>query len=142
MAATVTRTLVAAALAALVVIPFVSAQDIKREPARRLQSISGAATFQAYCAACHGAQGKGNGPAATALKVPPPDLTTYAKRHGGTFSATDVEEKVLGKNLPPAHGATDMPIWGPVFRDVSVDNMERKLRVANLVDFLRTMQVK
>jgi mono/diheme cytochrome c family protein len=142
MAARFIRALAAAAFVALVVLPVVSAQEIKREPARRLSSISGAATFSAYCAACHGAQAKGNGPAALALKTPPADLTTYAKRHGGTFSATDVESKVLGRALPPAHGATEMPIWGPVFRDVSVDEQERKLRVANLVDYLKSIQLK
>jgi len=142
MAARLIRAIAVVTFASAAALPLTAAQEIKREPARRLQSASGAVTYQAYCAACHGPQGKGNGPAAPALKVPPPDLTTYAKRHGGTFSAADVEDKVLGKSLPPAHGDSEMPIWGPVFRDVSVDNMERKLRISNLVDFLKSIQVQ
>jgi putative copper export protein/mono/diheme cytochrome c family protein len=35
----------------------------------------GAALFQAHCAACHGAEGHGDGPQAAGLPVPPADLT-------------------------------------------------------------------
>ncbi len=35
----------------------------------------GAALYPAHCAACHGAEGRGDGPAAKGLKVPPADLT-------------------------------------------------------------------
>jgi len=37
--------------------------------------VAGAATFAARCAGCHGASGRGNGPAAAGLPVPPADLT-------------------------------------------------------------------
>ncbi len=38
-----------------------------------------AATFQTKCAACHGAAGKGDGPAATMLKPPPTDFAASLK---------------------------------------------------------------
>ena len=37
--------------------------------------VRGAALFPAQCAACHGAEGRGDGPAAHGLPVPPADLT-------------------------------------------------------------------
>jgi len=73
----------------------------------------GAILFNQYCAVCHGKDAKGNGPAAAALKVPPPDLTTLARRHGGKYP-TDYVANVLqyGTEGLTAHGSKDMPVWG------------------------------
>jgi hypothetical protein len=71
--------------------------------------------FRQYCAACHGVDAKGYGPARAALKIPAADLTTLAKRHGGKFPyeyVTGVLRFGPGKR---AHGSADMPTWGPVF---------------------------
>lgn len=38
------------------------------------QIARGAALYQTHCASCHGAQGRGDGPAATSLSPPPADL--------------------------------------------------------------------
>lgn len=37
--------------------------------------VAGAGLYQRHCASCHGAQGRGDGPAAAGLAVPPADLT-------------------------------------------------------------------
>jgi hypothetical protein len=42
------------------------------------------AIFSEYCAACHGVSAKGNGLAATALRISPADLTTLALQNGGS----------------------------------------------------------
>jgi mono/diheme cytochrome c family protein len=39
--------------------------------------------FTPYCAPCHGVDGAGNGPAASAMKTPPTNLTQLAKKHDG-----------------------------------------------------------
>ena len=39
--------------------------------------------YSSSCAACHGADGKGNGPVTAELKVPPPDLTVLARKRWG-----------------------------------------------------------
>ena len=69
--------------------------------------------YSTYCAACHGANAKGDGPAAVALKVMPPDLTRIAARNGGRFPAERVRQIVLGQG-PAAHGDRTMPVWGDV----------------------------
>src|ERR1700674_202975 len=51
----------------------------QKEPVRRADITSGKNMFLNYCASCHGVDGKGNGPAAAALKPAPTDLTTLAK---------------------------------------------------------------
>jgi mono/diheme cytochrome c family protein len=119
-----------------------AAQTVKRETAPRIQSMQGVDSYKAYCASCHGPEGKGNGPAAPALKEAPADLTTIAKRHGGTFSATDVEETISGRAVRAAHGSREMPIWGPVFQALAADDSTAKLRMSNLVNYLRSIQVQ
>jgi len=119
----------------------VEAQKVNREPIKAPEGVSGSATFKAYCAQCHGVSARGDGPAAKALKVPPPDLTQIAKRHRGTFPALEVKNAITGDYEVAAHGSRDMPMWGPVFR--SVENPPvTELRVANLVKYLEQIQQK
>jgi cytochrome c len=47
---------------------------------------SGANMDRAYCAVCHGLDGKGAGAAATAMRQPPWDLTRLSRRAGGEFA--------------------------------------------------------
>lgn len=137
-------TLVIVPLAASGTDPQPSAQKptIKRVPAERLKSLEGADIFRQYCAACHGKSGKGDGPAAAALKVPPADLTTITKRHG-KFPRNTIEESILGENEPQiiAHGTRDMPLWGPVFRKSGGRDVE-VLATANLIKYLESIQEK
>lgn len=57
-----------------------SAPTVKRVPIAHTPSNSGKAMFETYCAVCHGKDGKGDGPAASAMKIPPFDLTTRAEK--------------------------------------------------------------
>ena len=68
--------------------------------------------FQRSCSGCHGMEGKGDGPFVSLLKVPPPDLTTLAKRNGGTFPELKVAQVIDGRQPLAAHGSREMPIWG------------------------------
>lgn len=106
-------------------------------------SLTGGDLFQFYCATCHGRDGKGSGPVAAALKIPPPDLTLLARRNGGTFPQPQVEAFVENDGRPiPSHGSTDMPVWGPVFRGLDPSDTLAKIRITNLVEHLRSIQVK
>jgi mono/diheme cytochrome c family protein len=115
--------------------------QIKTVPCKPLVSVEGKDTYGAYCAVCHGADGKGQGPAAAALKGPVPDLTMIAKRHGGKFDAIAMQRVVSGADkVPLAHGSIAMPIWGPLFKSADVDPNVAKLRVENLVKYLESIQ--
>ena len=85
-------TLVLLALLTLVLAmpAFAGGVQVKRETARPIDSVQGVDLYNAYCAVCHGKDGKGSGPAAVALKAPMPDLTVLAKKNGGKFSSADV----------------------------------------------------
>ena len=71
---------------------------------------SGRDLFVAYCASCHGKDGKGKGPAAASLKTPPPDLTTLAQRNDGKFPKARVMETISGEAAMSAHGSREMPV--------------------------------
>lgn len=141
---------VAAAIVGAVGVGRVAAQgqaspkpEIKEVRATGFVGIEGRETFAAYCAVCHGATGTGNGPAAAALKVPVPDLTTLAKRHG-KFDAIALERIVTGSDkMPAAHGSVNMPIWGPIFRSTAGDDRNlASLRAQNVVKHLESLQAK
>jgi hypothetical protein len=79
----------------------------------RAQSFDpGETAFLSSCAACHGADGKGNGPLVRVLKVTPPDLTVLSKRNKGVFPWEAVYQVIDGRKLVESHGTRDMPIWG------------------------------
>jgi len=103
----------------------------------------GKQTYREYCASCHGEDGKGLGPAAAALKTPPPDLSTLAKRHGGKFPEEYVAEVVrFGKPLQ-SHGSSDMPVWGPIFNTQDKFNeVAVRRRIKNLCAYLASLQEK
>lgn len=113
-----------------------------RNPPLVIRSLAGRDLFQFYCAPCHGRDGKGNGPVAAALKVPPPDLTRLARRNGGTFPRKRVEAFVTnGPSVQaPAHGGSDMPVWGPVFRGLDPSDTLVKIRIANVVEYVESIQ--
>jgi mono/diheme cytochrome c family protein len=104
---------------------------------------SGKQTYQQYCAACHGADARGDGPAAFVLKTPPPDLTTLARRHGGKFPNEYVKDVLRFGTRIVSHGSSDMPIWGPIFG--SLDNYNQpavQKRIKDLCEYLASIQEK
>jgi mono/diheme cytochrome c family protein len=78
----------------------------------------GKSEFQASCASCHGADGKGKGPVSGQLKVPPSDLTVLARNNNGVFPTNAVYETIYGSKTVPAHGTREMPIWGERFNPI------------------------
>lgn len=71
--------------------------------------------FLRACASCHGADARGAGPAAGALRVSPPDLTLLAARNGGVFPRDAVLAVVTGARTLAAHGSREMPVWSITF---------------------------
>jgi len=50
-------------------------------PASPASIAAGAAVFRTHCAACHGSDGRGDGPAAAGLDPPPADLRVHVSQH-------------------------------------------------------------
>lgn len=71
--------------------------------------------YSRYCAACHGREGRGDGPVAPGLVRKPIDLTALEAKNGGKFPYEKVARAIDGRETNRAHGTPDMPVWGEVF---------------------------
>ena len=119
-------------------------------------SYSGVEMYRTWCASCHGTQGKGDGPAAAALKKPPADLTQIAKKNGGKFPTERVRNYIDGTSAVAAHGSRDMPVWGTFFSRLGDDpeftyqersravmmRVREGERVATLANYVESLQRK
>ena len=116
-------------------------KEVKKIPVTATRADSAMDMFKTYCASCHGVDGKGHGPAAEALKMPPADLTVLKQKNGGTFPAGRVSRVVEGADVVTAHGSSDMPTWGPIFHSLDPSNAAlTKLRISNLTKYIESMQ--
>jgi len=100
--------------------------------------------FQRYCSACHGLNGRGDGPAAPALQPPPADLTRIAQRRGGHFPVAEIAAFIDGRTVMPAHGSREMPIWGERFGEMggsgSVGEEVVRGNLLILIEYLQSIQ--
>jgi mono/diheme cytochrome c family protein len=116
---------------------------IKHSTIKPTSPASGKEMYTSYCAVCHGTDGKGGGPAASALKNPPADLTLLSKSNGGKFPALKVTSTIRGTSNLPAHGSEEMPVWGALFRSMSNGHeSEVQQRIANLTHYVESLQAK
>ncbi|SDI69459.1 c-type cytochrome [Lutimaribacter saemankumensis] len=105
----------------------------------------GAKTFASLCSTCHGAGGRGDGPIAGDLPVPPADLTGLAVRNGGAFPRDAVIAKVYG--YPGRYHSAIMPEFGPLFDGATVTvttadgaQVETPRALLDLVDYVQSLQ--
>ena len=108
------------------------------------QIAEGKQKYDAYCAACHGAKGKGDGKLGRSLRQRPADLTQLAKKNQGQFPTETVAKLIDGRTTDEAHLKRDMPVWGEVFSksQTSTGPEEVKARIDALVKYLETIQEK
>lgn len=116
---------------------------VKHVPITNAPSNSGKEMFVSYCAVCHGKDAKGNGPAASAMKTPPTDLTVLAQKNGGKYPDAHVAAVIRGQATLPSHGSQDMPMWGHLFSSISQGHESQvQQRTANLVTYIESVQAK
>jgi len=112
---------------------------IKKVPITPVAASSGQQMFTTYCAACHGKDGRGDGPAAAALKKTPADLTQLTKKNGGKYPENHVMATIRAADSP-VHGSKEMPVWGPLLSSISSSDGEVQLRISNIVKYIETLQ--
>ena len=117
---------------------------VKKVELERIAPSDGPAMYRAYCASCHGTDGKGRGPAAAAMKTTPTDLTAISRKNGGKFPELKVMNSISGdNNQVTAHGSAEMPVWGTVLRHVSAGSPgEQQLRLRNLTKYIESIQAR
>ena len=112
-------------------------------PINKTEATSGKQMYGSYCAPCHGVDGRGQGPVASALKTPPSDLTVLSRNNHGKFPDTHIVTILQNGIDIPSHGTAEMPVWGPILGKMNKsDTQGRLLRISNLSRHLQTLQVK
>src|SRR2546421_869222 len=86
--------LIAALVLGLVRVGVAQQKVIQHVPIHPTSAASGQQMYDEYCAVCHGKDGRGNGPAAEALKSKPTDLTQLTKTHGGKYPSAHVQSVI------------------------------------------------
>ena len=116
---------------------------VRKVPVRSTLAMAGKDLYREYCAVCHGTTGKGDGPAAAALKAPLADLTQISRKNGGKFPEIHVQQVINGEaEGPVAHGSKDMPIWGNLFRHTGPNPDIGNVRIHNLMKYVEEIQGK
>jgi|CZKL01.1.fsa_nt_gi mono/diheme cytochrome c family protein len=139
------RLLLAALAVSLTVSLGYADQSVKKIviPVDKTNPTNGKQMFTSYCAPCHGVDGRGNGPAAPALRAKPVDLTGLAKANHGKFPDTHILAILQFGVEVPAHGSAEMPVWGPILGKMNhVNSQDKDLRMSNLSRYLENIQVK
>jgi mono/diheme cytochrome c family protein len=111
-----------------------------------LTDLSGAELFERFCGACHGTEGRGDGPVARGLATAVPDLTRISERNDGQFPANAIRETIDGRSPVLAHGTRTMPVWGYEFwieegADITAERDAREL-LRRLVAHLESIQAE
>lgn len=102
------------------------------------QGNEGAALFKTLCASCHGADGRGDGPAAGAMHPPPSDLTK------STLNLAELMRVIDGRRTVRAHGDGSMPVWGREFKEAMAgsgrENRDSLRQVQMLAEYVRSLE--
>jgi mono/diheme cytochrome c family protein len=102
--------------------------------AQRVLPVDGSNLYQHYCAACHGEEGHGNGPASRLVKSPVPDLTLIIVRDNG-FDPVHVQKHIEG-----AYAVDPMPDWHSVLRTTYDSDAMERLIARNLTVHVQGLQ--
>jgi len=124
--------------------------EVKQAPLTWQQAAltDGEELYVELCAVCHGDDGMGGGPAASALKYPVPDLTRLAANNDGEFPREEVQASIAGKSRPDSHLTVNMPNWEEMFEEVRRDRKMfhrealARQRIYNLTEYLSSIQTK
>ncbi|HLJ49268.1 MAG TPA: cytochrome c [Bryobacteraceae bacterium] len=115
---------------------------VKFVPARPSVSIEGKVLFREYCAACHGVDAKGNGPAAFGLVRHPTDLTQMSSRHNGKFPDDYLMRVLRGEEKITSHGKQEMPAWASTFYRMNSSLNVAQTQIFGLVNYIERIQAK
>lgn len=103
------------------------------------------ADFASYCAACHGADGRGGGPAAAGLETAPTDVTLVMRRNGGVFPKAQIMGHIagytMGRSESPMPQFADL-LDGPtvMYDDGSGQPVPTPARLVALADYVQSLQ--
>ncbi len=108
---------------------------------------SGKQDYDAYCAECHGPDGKGNGPSTLTIPMSPPpsDLTLLSKKNNGKFPFDEVVDTIDGRKNIPSHERIQMPFLGTTLQKPGQEftpesNADVKRRIDAMARYVESLQ--
>jgi mono/diheme cytochrome c family protein len=120
-----------------------SRSPLDKFPPLPTASASGQEMYMAYCAECHGRDGKGGRSPAVTFGAAAPSLTTLSKMNHGRFPYGVVKDAIRGDYHGDIYGPGEMPPWGFLFRYVGGgSDLEVQMRINRLTEYLRSLQEK
>ncbi len=133
----------AAALFAALLLAPASTAVAQQSPLQEKVVAEAADDYAQYCAACHGAAGKGDGELASKLVKPPSDLTAIAARDDG-FPFWRVYEIIAGEVSVPGHDTFQMPAYAARLKadEGKPGYLPSHLRVLLLTHYLENLQAR
>jgi mono/diheme cytochrome c family protein len=96
----------------------------------RAVSPAGEILYRRYCAACHGTDGRGDGPASAALCPRPSDLTRLES------TVPELMRQIDGRRTIRAHGTAAMPVWGETFEQSLIAEPHKRRTALHMVQTL------
>lgn len=132
-----------AALATLSLLGLLGCQEpLHREDASPKGEVAAAELYRDHCAACHGVDGRGDGPISRGLISFPADLTRIAERRGGHFPSEEVRSSIDGRSDLAGHRGPEMPRWGEFWDQGAASGTEAtgSPEINALVGFLESIQ--
>ena len=142
------KNLIYVALAASIAVGIAYANDSASTTVikvNRTAATNGKQMYSSYCAPCHGVNGRGDGPVASALKQKPADLAVLSRNNHGNYPAVHINSVLQFGAENAAHGTAQMPVWGPMLGRMDSDmsqNDTRALRISNLNHYIQSLQVQ
>jgi len=133
------RLALGAALAAVVAGAAVGAARRAEAHGSHGKLVRGVVTYQRFCARCHGASGRGDGPRAAEQLLRPVDLTRLAALHG-EFDRRRVAASIDGESRATAHGEAELPVWGDATLRVPAGEAPLPAPLDELLDYLEHLQ--
>ena len=129
----------AAALAAVMLSIAPASRALAQDPEVLAQ---GKDDYAWHCTACHGEKGRGDGPMATILTVPPADLTAIAAAGGGRFPFWRIYDIIAGKQNVAGHQTFQMPdFWARYRRDEAKPGyLPAHIRILLLTHYVESLQ--
>lgn len=129
----------AAILAACAAVLLAAAPPARAAGPDMAAAARGKTTYVRYCVACHGPEGRGDGPLARDLAVAVPDLTTAFKSE--TFPLDRVKRVISVGEPLRGHGSPDMPAWGDAFKKTAgIGAPTVDAAIHNLAHYLWSLQ--
>jgi mono/diheme cytochrome c family protein len=101
------------------------AEAVAKGDAPASTEVAGQKTFETYCVACHGADGKAEGPAAIAMNPRPRNFTDKAWQ----AKVDDAHiHKVIKEGGASVGLSATMAPWGGAINDAEIDNVVKYVR--------------